>query len=458
MKPISLKKIQHYTGGRLSVVTDETIEAISTSSREIPEGCLFVAIKGERFDGHDFIGDAVANGARAVVSHGGDLDIPVPAVYVEDTRQALLDIAAGYRGNFSFPVVGLTGSVGKTTTKEMIWSVLSQRWHTLKTEGNFNNQIGLPKTIFRFSDEYQCAVLEMGMSDFGEIASMTAAARPDVAVITNIGVSHIEFLGSREGICRAKLELLEGLSPNGTAVLNGDEPLLFDKKGEIPFRTLYFGIENPACDIRAERIALRDGCVRFEIVCRDSRFPCVLRTPGRHNVMNALAAAGAALALGLTPEEISAGLARYETVGMRQRLYEKNGFFVYEDCYNASPDSMLAALSVLSELAVPGRKIGVLGGMMELGAYRVQGHRSVGRKAAACCDALYLYGEGAEEYKEGALAGGMAEEAIFLCKSHDGLAAALQRDCRPGDALLFKGSRGMRMEVSLKLFLGEEVE
>ncbi len=455
MKAIPLTQAAADTHGILKG-EDGIITQISTNSKEIPENCLFLPLKGERFDGHDFIQSAVENGAAAVMSHKKGLSLSVSVIEVEDTRQALLDLAAGYRSRFPIPVVGLTGSVGKTTTKEMVWSVLSQKYDTLKTEGNFNNQVGLPKTIFRLEDHHQAAVLEMGMSDFREIASMTAAARPDVAIITNIGVSHIEFLGSREGICQAKLEILEGMTEKGTVILNGDEPLLWNKKEEIRQNILFFGMENPNCDFRAIDIRNTEKGVAFTLCYGEKRLAAEIFVPGRHNVMNALAAAAAGYVLGLSDEEILQGLAAYETVGMRQKLFEKNGLTIYEDCYNASPDSMDAALTVLQELPAAGAKMAVLGGMLEMGDYAKEGHRQVGRKAAACADRLYLYGPGAEDYREGALTAGMAAERIRIFDDHPALAQALREDCKKGDALLFKGSRGMKMETALKLLMGEE--
>lgn len=457
MKPINLKQIEQYTNGILQGDKNIKITAVSTDSKEIPEHCLFIPLKGERFDGHNYIENAVKNGAVAVLSHREDIAPGIPVVTVADTRQALLDLAGGYRNLFSIPVVGLTGSVGKTTTKEMIWSVLKTKFHTLKTEGNFNNQVGLPKTLFRLEECHRAAVLEMGMSAFGEIASMTVAARPDVAVITNIGVSHIEFLGSREGICKAKLEILQGMKKNGIVILNGDEPLLWAKKDQLVQKVSFFGIDNPACDFRAEEIRSSVEGVAFTICYRQKRLPVQIYVPGRHNVMNALAAAAVGYILGIQDEGIIKGLASYRTVGMRQNIFEHDGLIIYEDCYNASPDSLEAALDVLKyDIHHSGAKIAVLGGMLEMGFYAEEGHKRVGRRAAICADKLYLYGVGAEAYRAGAMEAGMADDCIHVFTDHKKLAKALRQDCKKGDALLFKGSRGMKMETALKLFTGEE--
>jgi UDP-N-acetylmuramoyl-tripeptide--D-alanyl-D-alanine ligase len=437
------------------VIGDETVRitAVSTDSRSIPEGALFLALCGERFDGHKFIDTAIANGAVAVVS-AKEIAAPVPVIRVEDTGRALLALAGGYRSLFSMPVVGITGSVGKTTTKEMTAAVLREKFNTMYTQGNLNNEIGMPLTVFRMEEDTEAAVLEMGMSNFEEISRMTVQAKPDVAVITNIGVSHIEFLGSREGICQAKLEILEGLRPGGTAVLCGDEPLLWEKRETLGVSAVYFGIENPSCDVRAENILLSDDCVQFTAQVFDRRFPVTIHTAGRHNVYNALAAASVGAVLGLSDAEIAAGLASF--ADLHQSIYRKNGFFVIDACYNASPDSVEASLDVLRELDTAGKRFAVLGGMRELGAYQDEGHRRCGRRAAACADFLYALGDGAEQYREGAREAGMPEEAIRLFTTHEEMAQALREDAKPGDALLFKGSRYWTMEKVLSQFLAAD--
>ena len=454
MEKFLLSQAAAWTGGRAAGETE--IGSVSKDTSEIGAECLFFAIQGERFDGHDFIPKAIENGAVAVMSHREQELYPVPTLYVEDTRQALLDLAGGYRDQFGCPVVAITGSVGKTTTRGMTASVLSQRYETCATHGNLNNQIGLPLSVLQLEHRHEAAVFEMGMSAFGEIASMADCAKPNIAVITAIGTSHIEFLGSREGICRAKMEILSGLAARGgIAVLNGDEPLLWDQRDQIFGRKVWFGSENPDCDIRAQDIVQTADGVRFTAVTPDGAFPVVLHLPGRHNAGNALAAIACGWLLGLDAEEIAQGLDAFRPEGRRQRLYEKNGFTIYEDCYNASPDSMQAALQVLG--GQKGRRFAVLGSMLELGDYTAEGHRQAGRAAAQNADAAYLYGESAAYLAEGARDGGMKEENIKIFDSHAALAAALRQDAQPGDALLFKGSRGMRMEQALGLFLGEDV-
>ncbi len=449
MKTLTAAQAAEFVGGTVVGNGDTPFTGVSTDSRSIPAGSLFIPIRGERFDGHHFLEKAVEEGAAVVMSEC-DVDLPVPVIRVDDTRRALLALAGGYRALFHIPVVGITGSVGKTTTKEMTAAVLSQAFRTLYTQGNLNNEIGVPLTLFRLEEDTQAAVVEMGMSAFGEISRMTAQAKPDVAIITNIGTAHIEFLGSVEGIRDAKLEILEGLRPGGTAVLNGHEPLRRDKKDALSAKTLYFGMENPACDVRAEHIVLQDDHISCTICCGDRRFDAVMHTAGRHNIYNALAAAAAGICLGMTNEQIAAGLAAFRD--LHQSITYEDGYAIIDACYNASPDAVDASLDVLQSLSVTGRRFAVLGGMRELGSYAAEGHRRCGEKAAACADFLYCYGDGAEDYRRGALDAGMPEENICIASSHEELADALRRAAKPGDALLFKGSRYWKMEKALALF------
>lgn len=455
MQEFTLLQAAGWTEGRASA--DAVITAVVRDAREVRPGCLFIALQGERFDGHDFIAQAIENGAAAVMSHRAGETYAVPALYVADTRQGLLDLAGGYRAQFDCPVVAVTGSVGKTTTKEMIAAVLSARYDTLKTEGNYNNTVGMPLTALRMDENTEAAVFEMGMSGFGEIAAMAACGQPNLAVITTIGTSHIEFLGSREGICRAKMEILEGLAARGgIAVLNGDEPLLWEQKDRLFGRIIWFGKENPDCDFRARDISCADGTLRFTMIWPEGERTVAVASMGAHNVTNALAAAACGWLLGLDADDLAAGLAAYRPVGMRERLFEQNGVTIYQDCYNASPDSMEAALKVLADLPNP-RKLAVLGGMGELGDYAPEGHRRAGRAAAQAADLLFLYGANTPYLRDGAVEAGLAEAKIRLFDTHAALAEALRAEARPGDALLFKGSRAMKMEDALKLFLGEEV-
>lgn len=456
MEHFTLAQAAAWTGGE--AVGEATLSGVSTDSRTIAQGALFFPLVAAR-DGHEYIGRAIEGGAAAVVSQRRWQDYPVPTLYVPDSAQALLDCAGGYRNLCGGRVVGITGSVGKTTTKELAYAVLNQRCRAKKTEGNLNNTIGLPLTLFTMTRETEVLVAEMGMNHFGELSRMTAAARPDIAVITNIGTSHIEFLGSRENICKAKLEILEGLQPGGFAVLNGDEPLLWETRNALGCKAVFFGMENAACDLFARpntdgSFAIVNQGLPNGTLPMGRHFTARVHVAGLHNVMNALAAAAVGLLLEETPEAIAAGLAAYRTSGLRQNLYERDGFLLYADCYNASPESMEAALHVLASMD-GGRRIAVLGSMLELGNNAEICHNQVGRLAAETADALYAYGPHAEAMVSSAKANGLA--AAYDFDSHTALAAALRRDAVKGDALLFKGSRGMKMEKALALFLEEDV-
>lgn len=455
MKPLertTLQEIAAWTGGTAS--GEAVITSFSTDSRAIGENCLFIPLVGERFDAHDFIGKAIANGAAAVLSHRKGETYPVPAVYVEDTAQALLDLAGGYRAQFSCPVAAVTGSVGKTTTKEMIAAVLSEGFHTLKTPENKNNTIGMPQVALCMDDRTEAAVFEMGMNHFGEISKMAAAGQPDIAVITNIGTSHIGNLGSREGICRAKLEITEGLAERGgCAVLCADEPLLWNRRKEFPFRVIWFGLENEEALLRAKHIRTGENGTDFELYWQNAGYPMHLNLVGAHNVSNALAAAAVGFIVGLDAEQIADGLAKLIDRDTHAKVYDRDGYHIYEDVYNASPDAMVAVLRAFGETKAD-RRFAVLGGMLELGGYAREGHRSAGKAAAKAADRLYLYGTNAEDTRDGAIEGGMSPDCIRIFASHEELAAALRAEAHPGDALLFKGSHAMNMGRALELFFG----
>ena len=446
MERMTLEEIARAVGcaGRF----EGAVEEISTDSRRIPAGCLFVAIPGERFDGHDFVAKAAAAGARwALVERPCDTgSIPPERVLtVPDARQALVRIAGAYRAKFDLRCVGVTGSVGKTTTKDMVAEVLSAKYKTLKNEGNLNNEIGLPQTLFRLDGSFEAAVIEMGMQRLGEIAALAAAARPELGVITSIGVSHIETLGSRENILKAKLELAEALPDGAPLLLCGDNDLLAAVR--IPrLDVRFYGIDNPACALRAEGIAEEGGRTSFTLRHPGGSVRVAIPAVGRHNVCDALAACGAGLALGIPAEECAAALGRYTPSGMRQRVVEHGGYTVVEDCYNASPDSMAAALATLGGWACGGRRVAVLADMLELGPIAREAHRQVGRLAAENgVDLLLCYGPLARGYAEGAAG---VEAICFDDKA--ALTEELRRRLRPGDVVWVKGSHGMALEEVLQ--------
>lgn len=432
----------------LDAAVEGSFSGVCIDSRKVTEGCLFAAIKGEHFDGNDFAKSAVNDGAAGVLVSRNVGEIGAPVLQVKDTVEGLMTLAAAYRRHFDIPVAGVTGSVGKTTTKEMIACVLSERYRTLKTEGNFNNEIGLPLTLFRMDENTQAAVIEMGMSDFGEISRLSRCTRPNLAVITKIGVSHLENLGSQQGILKAKMEIIEGLKPGAPLLVNGDDPFL--KNISVEGHPVYFfGMENENCDFIAENVHSETFCTRFTLRQRGGKaMDVVLPAVGMHNVLNAAAAFGAGILFGVTPEEAVRGLSRYIPSGMRQRVVICDGITVIEDCYNASPDSMQASLSVLERFPHTGKRIAVLGDMLELGGIAEQAHREIGALAAQKADILFACGPLARYYVAGAKEAGM--QTCLHFDSNEALSEALLMMVGQGDVLLFKASRGMSLETAIE--------
>lgn len=421
-------------------VLDTEITEICSDTRAITAGCLFWAFQGERFDGNAFAADAVAKGAIAAVT---SQVIPgIPCLCTLDTRAAFLKAAAAYRRKFSVRLVGVTGSVGKTTTKNMIALALSGGYHVLKTQGNLNNEIGLPKTLFQLENRHEAAVIEMGMSGFGEISRLSQTAAPDLGVITNIGYSHIERLGSQSGILKAKLEILDGMAENAPLFVNGDDPHLADLKKTLQRPVFTFGFSSDA-DVRAEHVEMCAESVSFQVCYASGKSSVVLPCTGEHHVRNALVAFAVGLYLKLEPEQIASALTAYTPDGLRQNITERSGQLVIADCYNASPDSMRAALSVLKQQKAK-RFIAVLGDMLELGAHSEKLHRMVGHMAAeAALDRLYCYGSESKALADEAQKLGVS---VWHTADREKLSAQLSSELQAGDAVLFKASRGMRLE------------
>lgn len=419
-----------------------TLADVCTDTRKIQPGSLFVCLRGERFDGHSFASQAAQLGAAALlVDHPVDAD--VPQLVVTDTGKALLQLAGWYRRRFQLPVVGLTGSVGKTTTKEFIALVLGAKYNTLKTQGNLNNEIGVPQMLFRLEDSHTAAVIEMGMNHFGEINRLTRAVAPTVGLITNIGVSHIENLGSRSGILQAKLEILEGMAPDAPLIVNMDNDMLRTVKlGDRPLLT--FAIDDQSADFTATDITEQGSTTTFTVHHSTFTQPVTIPTVGIHNVYNALAAMAVGYVTGVDPAAAAAALANYVPAGMRQNLVQVGGVQVIEDCYNASPDSMRAALQTLGKLPVH-RRYAVLGAMLELGDYAKEAHTQVGKMAAENgIDGVLAYGADAAYIVEAAKQAGLENARLFDTK--EALAQSLAQQVQPGDGVLFKGSRGMHLE------------
>ena len=453
---LSLNDVAKITNGELFYSCSATIKNLSLDSREIEEGTLFIAIKGERFDGHDYIGKAFEDGAACIVAERIPYKVKGNVILVDSTLDALGALARYHRRKVDPYTVAITGSVGKTTTKQFVYSVLKRKYHTHKTDQNFNNEIGLPLTVLKMERDVEALVLEMGMSFKGEIAHLSKIAEPDLAIITNIGNSHIENLGSREGIRDAKMEITEGLREKGRLLLNADEPLLADIENAI-----YVGIDNPDADYRAVNIAEDGSGISFDIVhdghvCENLRINAL----GRHNVLNAAFAYAVGNRFKMNDDEIKAGLLEFENVAMRQNIYEFEGKTFVEDCYNASPESMKAALAVLCRTASfrGGRKVAVLGNMLELGRFSPELHREVGREAAQKeVDLLYCFGNDARDIAEGAKEAGMDPEKIVSIPdifSVNELGDALKRDLQFGDIVLFKASRAVKLERVIEYLKG----
>lgn len=443
MQRINVNDIIKATGGRLVCGTgDFEISEITTDSRKAGANMLFVPIAGENNDGHDYIAGAFALGADAVIVHK---DIaPVNGkniVRVADTRRALGDIARYYKEKYSLPTVAVTGSVGKTTTKDMISAVLAMKYNTLKTQGNFNNDIGLPLTLFRLERKHEAAVVEMGMSHMDEIHRLAEIAKPDTAVITNIGMSHIENLGSRENIYKSKMQICDFFSAENLLILNGDDDFLC--RGSEKCRTILYGIENKNCDLVAENIQnLGIDGTKFTVRVDGAEHEIYVKTPGVHNVYNALAAIAVGRNYGIPMKDIAEGIREFQLTDMRMEIGKYGGVTLINDCYNASPDSMRAALKVLADISAD-RKIAVLGDVLEMGSFAEKELYEVGLSAGDV-DTLITIGENSRFIAKGAQLAGV--ENIHSFNNTDEATAFVCEYVSDGDAVLVKASRGMHLE------------
>ena len=434
---------------------DAAIDLVTTDSREVRPGCIFVAFPGEKFDGHDFAAKALAEGAEYVVLNHPVEGVPAEkTVLCPDSYRAMMTLGANYRSQFHPKVVGVTGSVGKTTTKQMTYAAIAGFGNTIKTEGNQNNELGLPRTLFRIGKETEYAVVEMGMSHLGEIERLSQCARPDAGIITCIGVSHIGNLGSQENICKAKLEICAGLKNGAPLVLNGDDPFL--RKAKLPghVRPIWFSLGDEDADVCALNIRQEGDGMTFTLEDGEEDTTEVhIPAMGRHNVANALAAYTAATRLGLSAKKVIAGLEQFQQTGMRQKVVHSKGVDVIEDCYNANPDSMKAALAMFREYPCK-RRFALLGDMLELGEMSGPAHAEAGRQAAEYgVDVLLCYGPESARMAETAKAAGVKAAHVA---SYREAADALLSQMQPGDALLVKASRGMALEKALEIFYNEQ--
>ena len=459
MKNMTLENIEKACGGRyIGTEAEKKTEVLGVviDSRQVESGYLFVAIPGEKVDGHKFIPDVFAKGAAAVLSEQQLEDPAGPYILVESTTKALRDLAEYYRKSLDIKVVGITGSVGKTSTKEMIASVLSEKYRVLKTEGNYNNEIGLPLTIFKIRAEHEVAVLEMGISEFGEMHRLATMANPDICVITNIGLCHLENLKTRDGILKAKTESFAHLKKDGIAILNGDddklstirqvgdkEPVFYGMEEKMEYRedakkSVYAtGVENLGLYGMQARIHTPEGE-------RDVRIPI----PGEHNVYNALAATAVGLSLGLSLDQISSGILKAKTIGGRTNLLNTGSMTVIDDCYNANPVSMKASIDVLA--TAEGRKIAVLGDMGELGENEKKLHYEVGEYLAKKeIDILFCAGELSEEIAKAAQKESKTCE-VYYFKTRDALLEQLLPFLKKGDTVLVKASHFMEYPKMVK--------
>ena len=450
MKPMNANELL----AGLALARPVPITAVVTDSRKVQPGCIFVCFPGERVDGHDYAAKAYQAGAEYVIANHPVEGVPEDHLVIcESSYLAMIRMASNYRTLFSPLMIGVTGSVGKTTTKEFCYAVLSAFGNTLKTEGNQNNEIGLPNTLFRLEDTTQYAVVEMGMSHLGEIARLVRAARPSAGIITMIGVSHLENLGTRENILKAKMEICQGLPDGAPLVLNADDDLL--PTAQIPgrLRPVWFGIRSSSADVRAINIHTVGEGTGFTLVDNVDgetyEFSVTIPTAGVHTVYDALAAYTAATRLGLERARAARALASYQTTGMRQNIVQHGGVTFIEDCYNASPDSMKAALSVLKALP-NARKIALLGDMLELGDASESGHRATGEWAAdAGVSLLIAYGPNSAAMAEAAKKRGIA---TVHCQTAAEVLQYLQQSVRPGDAVLAKASHAMKLDEILADF------
>lgn len=451
----SYGQIAAMTGGRLSEGVPEAlmVQGVSTDSRTLEIGSLFIPLVGERFDGHEYVAEAVKRGAAAALWQENHPQAPpenLPVIWVKDTLEALQELARQYRNQLNVRIVGVTGSNGKTTTKDMTASLLGTTYRVHKTKGNFNNHIGLPLTLLQMDESTEMAVIEMGMSGRGEIEFLSKLVRPEAAIITNIGESHLLQLGTRENIARAKTEILSGLKPGGLFVYNGDEPLIEKvlPEAEQPENVLRYRFgEGPDNDIYPIVIMSEQDGSFFKTNLPGSghyRIPLL----GQHNIINALAAVAVSKFMGVQDNDIAEGFRKLEMTSMRIELVKaRSGAVLLNDAYNASPTSMRAAIQMLKDLSGYRRKLVVLGDMLELGPDEVRYHEEIG--------ALLTPDEIDKVYAHGTLAKHLASEAnkgmpsgrVHWFEDKDLMIDALASEVRDGDAVLVKGSRGMKLET-----------
>ncbi|MGL4569731.1 MAG: UDP-N-acetylmuramoyl-tripeptide--D-alanyl-D-alanine ligase [Clostridium sp.] len=438
---LTFNELLKYSNGEIIVDNEnKNFNKLSTDTRKIEKDNIFLALKGENFNGNKYVKEAFAKGASIVIVDEvlfDENEIDGIVIKVNDGKSALLSIAKGYREKLGLKVVGITGSTGKTSTKDLVSAFLSGKYKVFKTKGNFNNEIGLPLMVLELDSTIDVAVLEMGMSDFNEIHNLVNCARPDIAMITNIGVSHIENLKTRENILKAKMEITDYFNESNTLVINAEDDML-QTLGQKEYEIVKIGY-NHNCDYYASNVILTKETTSFDLNYNDKVHRITLNMVGAHNVLNALLGIGVSFKMGLTVEEIVKGLNNLEATSMRLEFIEGDGIEIINDCYNASPDSMKAALDVLSDRE--GRKIAILGTMRELGDESKRCHREVSEYASKKADMLISCGEFIDDFKEG-----FEKEEIKLYNTKVNLINDLESIIKPGDVILIKASRGEKFE------------
>lgn len=449
MKKIKAAEISRAIGADfLQGNPENSYQGISIDSRQIESGQLFFALRGKNYDAHNFAGQAVSSGASGLVLERMVPDLPsgIDVFLAPDTLAALQSLARYNRSAFNIPVIAVTGSAGKTTTKDLMSGVLSVKFNTLKTTGNQNNEIGLPLTLLSLDQSHEALVVEMAMRGPGEIDFLCRLAQPNAAIITNIGEAHLELLGSVEKIAQAKGELLDHIPSGGFAVLNAQSPYIYKQAARCRGKVIFFGATS-VLDIYARDIRIFGEGSAFTVEAEGRSFNVFLPLPGLHNVFNALSVIGAALELGLTTGEITEGLARIALSGSRLEILDLKGVTVINDTYNANPSSVKAALEVLAEVADNKRKIAVLGDMLELGEKADLFHNQLGESIASTgVDYLITVGRLARQMALGAVKSGIDGSHIFICDSNTEGFEKLEKLLLAGDVVLVKGSRGIRME------------
>ncbi len=465
-EPFSPRDVATWCRGELlRGETGARFDGVSIDTRTIRPGQLFVAICGPNFDAHDFLDRALDDGARGLLIDRQKFDKLIghgdqPVIGVDDTTRALGELAAAHRQRFSGPVVALTGSSGKTTSKEMCAAVLGAKWDCLKTEGNLNNEFGLPLTLMRRESHHEAAIVELGMNHRGEIARLAQIAAPTVAVITNIGTAHIEYLGSLEAIAEEKGDLFAALGEHGIAVANWDDPNVALQSKRCSGEVVRYGV-SPDAQVRAEAIRfLPEGAFVFDLITPQGRVQARVEGLGETTIINALAAAGAGVACGLDPAQIARGLGAYAPIaGRMTRLALARSITLIDDSYNANPQSMTAALETLARLKGPGRGIAILGAMGELGEESEAAHQGIGSRVAELgIDGVVVLGDVARDITSGAAAGGMDADRITFFESFDDAKGPLAEMLEPRDIVLVKGSRAARMERVVELLANEDAE